>query len=586
MVKYTDVSGVVSDNNFDPAGRLTKSTTTVKGIASVITYSWDDASQLTSIGLDGNSVATPGYTNAGELASVAYANGSRLDALGRNSAGVPTALTWKTKQSTVVDTVTRSRNNRITDDVITADGTTVATYAYTFDAIGRLVGATVPHHQLTYRFDGANGCGPAVSAGNNTNRTSYSDVFDGGAPANTTYCYDNADRLLSTSGATALSFAYDNHGSATQVGGDQLGYDATNRHISTKTSAGTQVAYKFDSANRLIARTVTGAAQQADNTSTRYGYGSASDSADVILDANGAMVQRVVKLPGGVLLTKKYGQSQSTNWSYPNLHGDILFTADGAGTRSAQIYLYDPYGQNINPLTGAFGDIPIAATAQGGMDYGYLGEYQRPVEHVAGIQSIEMGVRTYLPILGRFLQVDPIPGGSANAYDYVSGDPVNNLDLAGTNDEALTAAELAALAALAASGAGTGLAIGIGLGALALALAADSPTSKGRPNGKDAVAKGDWQHVKDDHTELNGKPADPTKGIFEGSEKTIKDRIAKAIEKGFERSRTDDRREFDYDFGERIGREGPGNTKVPNKPRNGIKVVIDKEGKLVTAHPI
>jgi hypothetical protein len=32
----------------------------------------------------------------------------------------------------------------------------------------------------------------------------------------------------------------------------------------------------------------------------------------------------------------------------------------------------------------------------------------------------------------RFLQVDPVEGGSANDYDYVEGDPVNGFDLAGT----------------------------------------------------------------------------------------------------------------------------------------------------------
>ena len=32
----------------------------------------------------------------------------------------------------------------------------------------------------------------------------------------------------------------------------------------------------------------------------------------------------------------------------------------------------------------------------------------------------------------RFLEVDPIEGGSSNDYDYVNGDPINNLDLAGT----------------------------------------------------------------------------------------------------------------------------------------------------------
>ena len=42
-----------------------------------------------------------------------------------------------------------------------------------------------------------------------------------------------------------------------------------------------------------------------------------------------------------------------------------------------------------------------------------------------------MGARTYAPQLGRFLQTDPIPGGSANAYAYTYGDPVNSNDLTG-----------------------------------------------------------------------------------------------------------------------------------------------------------
>jgi hypothetical protein len=33
----------------------------------------------------------------------------------------------------------------------------------------------------------------------------------------------------------------------------------------------------------------------------------------------------------------------------------------------------------------------------------------------------------------RFLQTDPVPGGSANAYDYVNQDPINQIDLAGTS---------------------------------------------------------------------------------------------------------------------------------------------------------
>ena len=61
--------------------------------------------------------------------------------------------------------------------------------------------------------------------------------------------------------------------------------------------------------------------------------------------------------------------------------------------------------------------------------YHYLGTRERPVEMPSGV--IGMGQRTYLPQLGRFLQTDPVFGGSANTYDYTSQDPVNSNDLTG-----------------------------------------------------------------------------------------------------------------------------------------------------------
>lgn len=43
-----------------------------------------------------------------------------------------------------------------------------------------------------------------------------------------------------------------------------------------------------------------------------------------------------------------------------------------------------------------------------------------------------VGERYYDPETGRFLQIDPIPGGSSNSCGYASGDPINYQDTTGT----------------------------------------------------------------------------------------------------------------------------------------------------------
>jgi hypothetical protein len=145
---------------------------------------------------------------------------------------------------------------------------------------------------------------------------------------------------------------YDSHGNTTSLAGDTLGFDIGDRHVSTTTAAGASIAYVRDASDRLVTRTVSGSSNPDDNGTTYYAYSGDGDSADLILDAAGALAQRELSLPGGVLLTKTYGPSPSTSWAYPNIHADIIATADGAGACTGGEFQYDHYGKTLSPLRG------------------------------------------------------------------------------------------------------------------------------------------------------------------------------------------------------------------------------------------
>jgi RHS repeat-associated protein len=110
----------------------------------------------------------------------------------------------------------------------------------------------------------------------------------------------------------------------------------------------------------------------------------------------------------------------------------------GANTPTGTFTITDLTGQSGNSsnaaITAAITPAGSSSSSGGGTPislpkYAYLGAKQRNTTLPTGV--IEMGARVYVPHLGRFLQTDPIYGGSANTYDYTNQDPVNQMDLSG-----------------------------------------------------------------------------------------------------------------------------------------------------------
>ncbi|MBO0879566.1 MAG: hypothetical protein J2P17_04190 [Mycobacterium sp.] len=424
---YTDSTGKTTATTYNQAGQ----TILTSGPQGTIANTYDSNSgALATVSVNSSLMATTHYDTAtGRLASVTYANGT-AGTVGYDAFGAQNSLVFTNTASGILiagNKTTRSPGGRITSELQDINGTSLtnpnpagpdaADYAY--DGAGRLTSAYYAGALATYSYAvnaaGDNCANP--SQGANTNRTNVTITPTGGNPSNTHYCYNAADQLVASisGGTAATNYSYNDHGDQTTDNGVTYTWDAADR-VTTSTANGVATASTYDPLDRLIQSATTGT-----GSTVRYAYSGYTEAPAAVLDTDNNVLQQFVGLPGGVTVIL---QSPGATWSYTNLQGDTTATANNAGIRIGGPVTYDPWG-NLSS-----GEKPIA-TISGPNTLGGYAASGKLTNSITG--TILLGARTFNPSEARFLSVDPVDGGCANAYTYAFGDPLNHSDLTGSD---------------------------------------------------------------------------------------------------------------------------------------------------------
>jgi RHS repeat-associated protein len=421
LESYTDATGNVTSYSYDIDGRPTE----VNDGRGTQKYVYSATTGLETEMTDsaaGTFKAT--YDAEGNMASQSLPNGMTATYT-RNKAGMPISLTY------VKTTHCTENCTWFSDSVVpTAHGqwatqsSSLSSDAYSYDSLGRLT--------QVQDTPASKGCAVRVYGYDlETNRTSLTSrepgskgecATEGGTVES--HSYDEGNRL------TDAGAAYDSFGDLTKLSAlDAGGSEMTSSYYvdgqtASMTQNGETIGYTLDPEGRQSEAVLTG--KTANVLISHYPGPGASPSWTT--EASGKWSRNIQGIGGGLIAVQADGETPVLQIS--NLHGDIVATAADEETATKLLSSAD---------TTEFGVPTTGAPAR----YSWLGTQEEPTELPSGATA--MGVRTYVPQLGRFMQPDPVPGGTSNPYAYTSGDPLGETDLTGKYDMVLSATIVSAL---------------------------------------------------------------------------------------------------------------------------------------------